>query len=500
MHLSYHIPQGVSEKTHHGHPALSTKQGGLILLDSVMLEIWRSANGKALNEMLASSPAPDTSTIPLRAALACLAEADLLEREQEYPSSSYDEIKTGPLVSVVLVSYNSQPWLKICLPSLSKQNYTPYEIILVDNGSTDDSVQWVSKNFPAVKLVTLEKTRPLSKAINCGVTEAKGEFYLLLNPDLKLSPDAIANMVSSINGDQNIAAVAPKLKLMWAPAFLNGLGNFVGSISWGTDIGLGHLDLGQFENWTEVPSACFAATLISASVWNAVGPVDEGFPLYYEDSEWCYRARQQGYTIRAAPDAVIYHAFGSRTSLEKGGSLTPEKLQYVSYGRLRFAVKLLSRSYLIRFLSMYFLEDSLNTIYSIMRGRWKNIRAYFRAWTGFLNNLSLLRNERKHLQEQRKKTDRDLFTLQKKIPMPLIRYGFPLLTWDLVLQTYLPLFVGSQGHILPEFEEDFIQAAKNQTIPVPALLNRLTKIYKVDGIKGLLFRIGRLIQWKLIHP
>jgi GT2 family glycosyltransferase len=500
MLLSYRIPPGVSEKNFHDHPALTTKQGGLILLDNIMLDIWHLADGRDLDDILASSPLAETSTFSVSAALACLAEAGLLVRHQENHVTSNHETVTGPLVSIILVSYNSQSWLEVCLPTIIAQNYTPYEIILVDNGSTDDSIQWVAENFPSIKLKTLNKTQSLSKAINLGVNAAKGEFYLLLNPDLKLDPDAIANLVSIIQGDPICAAVAPKLKLMITPAFLNGLGNFVGSISWGTDSALGHLDLGQFDDWNEIPSACFAATLVSASAWKEVGTIDEGFPLYYEDSEWCYRARLLGYTVRAAPGAVIYHAFGSRTSSDEGINLTPEKLQYVAYGRLRFATKILSPSYFLRFLSMYLLEDSINIIYSLFRGRWKTFQAYFLAWTNYIKKLPELWNERKVIQSKRKCPDINLFSLQKNIPMSLIQGGYPLLTWDIVRQIYLPILIGSGHRTIPEFDTNSIQDDHTQAVLNSNLLKRMIEIYRIEGIKGLLFRIGRFFHWKLIHP
>ncbi len=89
-----------------------------------------------------------------------------------------------------------------------------------------------------------------------------GSTILLLNPDVQVEPDAVAHLVHKAASNPRCAAVAAKLRMLWTPAFLNGLGNQVGAISWGTDIGLGHLDLGQFAGWDEIPSACFAAALI----------------------------------------------------------------------------------------------------------------------------------------------------------------------------------------------------------------------------------------------
>ena len=130
------------------------------------------------------------------------------------------------------------------------------------------------RDYPDIKILRLEQTQPLSQALNTGVNEASGDCYLLLKPGCYMEPSAVASkMVVVASAHPDSAAVAAKLKLQWAPAFMNGLGNYVGPVSWGTDIGLGHLDLGQFDDWHEVPSACFATALISRSGLYDVGPI-----------------------------------------------------------------------------------------------------------------------------------------------------------------------------------------------------------------------------------
>src|SRR6185369_7147742 len=108
-------------------------------------------------------------------------------------------------------------------------------------------------------------------ALNEGVAAAAARFFLLLNADVQLHPDAVRLMVETAGGDPRIAAVAPKLRLWRTPGFLNGIGNRVQTMDWGTDNGIGQLDLGQFDHWTDVPSGCFVALLVSAAVVRDVG-------------------------------------------------------------------------------------------------------------------------------------------------------------------------------------------------------------------------------------
>jgi len=310
--VCYKIPEGVYEIETKHHPVLSTIQGGGVALDRHMLTLWRSAGGKDLNELIKDSMKQGITEAEVRAGLLCLAQAGLLSRQDEKDVELKSNRVEGELVSIIIVSYNSQKWLQACISSILSQTYSPFEVIIVDNASTDGSADWISDRYPHVELVRLKNSYSLAGAINRGVAEATGKFFLLLNPDVELEPNVIALMVNAMQDDPSCAAVSAKLKFLWAPAFLNGLGNFVGGFSWGTDIALGHLDLGQFDDVREVPSACFAGTLLSAGVWETVGALDDGFFLYYEDSEWCYRARLFGYRVEMVTQGVIYHAFGGR--------------------------------------------------------------------------------------------------------------------------------------------------------------------------------------------
>jgi len=260
MGVIYHHPYKVIYSTVNSHPVLSTAQGGLIYTDRKVIDIWNAA-ANDLSSLGEGTPASDHGKkLITRAVLACLVEAGLLERQgDEQDSSPAITVPTGALVSVIIVCHNSLDWLKICLPSLKAQKYSPIETIIVDNESQEKTLEWLQDNHPDVKLYRLDRPGSLASAINFGITKASGDFFLLLNPDTQLEPDSISELLGEALKDPQCAAVAAKLKFLWAPSFLNGLGNYVGGISWGTDSALGHLDLGQFDRWKDLPSACFAA-------------------------------------------------------------------------------------------------------------------------------------------------------------------------------------------------------------------------------------------------
>ena len=188
-----------------------------------------------------------------------MAEAGLLERSGVKSIPQTTNSLQGDLVSVIIVSYNSRRWLKDCLSSIANQSYGPIETIIVDNASQDGSAEWIQDHAHDAILIALKQTVPLAKALNIGIQQAAGRYLVLLNPDVDLDREAVYQLIRVTQENPSCAAVAAKLQLLWAPSFLNGLGNQVGAFSWGTDIGLGHLDLGQFDHWKEDPFSLFCS-------------------------------------------------------------------------------------------------------------------------------------------------------------------------------------------------------------------------------------------------
>ncbi len=473
-------------------PVLITPQGGKVVVDEKLASLWLNANGRTLNDILKDEVFTKQPHQHLKAALACLVEAGFLDRTgyQFHSASSSDDGKVKKLLgrdspltidhspviahygvdvetsqfdttiehpnpihsplSVVIVAYNSRQWLEKCIQSLNAQTFQPSEIIVVDNDSDDDGVSIIQSSFPFVKIVSLRDRVSLSAAINRGAHEARGDYFLLLNPDVELEYDAIAQMISVAQSAKDIAAVAPKLRLLWSPSFLNGIGNRVGAFSWGIDNALGHLDLGQFDDWVEIPAACFAAVLIPRQALQEVGMLDEEYPLYYEDSDWCYRARLLGWRILAAPKAVVYHAFGSHTPDSHKARMTPDKYSQVTYGRYRFVRKIIGeRRY--RFFGGYLIEDSLSLFFFLIRGDFSYLLAYGRAVRQLIADYKTISQLRRQIQATRKVNDHNLFAPQRNMPMPFIWRGMPELTWDIIQRTYLPLMLSGKTKPIPEF-------------------------------------------------
>lgn len=437
--MTYQPAAGVTEVALVGRPGWRTPQGGHIAGDAALMRIWHDPDA-----------AGDTPVA--RAALACLAEAGLLTRTPDHPSIARPPAPVaGPRVSVVLVVYDSEAWIDECLQSLLEQTYTNIEIVVVDNGSTHDPTPQVRRWCPDAPVVRQSRGASFASALNAGARAATGDALFMLNPDVALEPDAVAQLVAALDTSPQVAAVAAKLRFHWARGFLNGLGNRVQAWSWGSDNAIGHLDLGQFDARRDVPSACFGAALLSRRAWEAVGPVDAGFPMYYEDVAWSYRARRLGWTIVSAPDAIVYHAFGSRLANPDEPGLTPRKLAHAAYGRLRFASTVLDGATRRRYLRAYLREDLGNYRIVSRQGDTASAAAYRQAWRRAAGDVLEWRRMSRRLTRDASVPSETLMSADAAWPDGLIWNGVPELTEPIVTHTYLPLLLAGATRLVPEF-------------------------------------------------
>lgn len=431
-----------------GRPGWQTPQGGRVVTDADLMALWREADGQPLDRLIWQRPDPDLT----RTALACLAEAGLLIREGLAPLIAPPPAPAqSARVSVILVTYQSQTWINECLASLRAQTHANLEVVVVDNGSPDNPQAMVTAAHPEARYLGLPPGGSFAGALNAGAAVASGDYLFFLNPDVALEAGAVGWLVNAAEAHPAWGAVAAKLKFYWAPAFLNGLGNRIEDSSWGTDNAIGHLDLGQFDAVSTVPSACFAAALIRRSAWHAVGPVDEGFPMYYEDVEWCYRARRLGYPVGLESRAVVYHAFGSRLATGDEPGLTPRKLAHVVYGRLRCVLRTFDGPERRAFLSGYLREDAGNYRQLRRQGDAASAAAYRTAWGRTLRRAWRMWRDGAALSTRARTPIASLLAADAGWPAGLTWNGVPDLSMSVTRDVYLPLLRDGRTRPVPEW-------------------------------------------------
>jgi len=213
----------------------------------------------------------------------------------------------NPLVSVIIVNYNGKHHLEKCLESLMKVDYEKYEVILVDNNSTDNSVEFVKNVYPSVIIIKLDKNYGFAEPNNIGAKIAKGDFLLFLNNDTKVNPNFIQEMVGVINQDPKIA-ICQSL-LLKPNGEVESSGDFIDTI------GRAYMSKEKVTEVKEILGARGACMMVRKNIFWELGGFDKNFFASFEDIDLSWRAWIWGYKIVLVPNSIVYHTGGQTVQL-----------------------------------------------------------------------------------------------------------------------------------------------------------------------------------------
>jgi len=327
-----------------------------------------------------------------------------LTRELKQPSMS------RPLVSIVIVNRNGKQYLDKCINSILSQTYKDYEIILVDNASTDGSAEYIKTKYPNVHVIENKVNLMFCKANNLGAKIAKGKYLFFLNNDAYLKPDALEKLVLSCE-NLNLIAATPKI------------------VRWdGTEENAG-LSCDIFCNPLLIPpNKCDdkyfyiegCAFFIRRDIFLKM-LFDEDFLMYKEDVDLCWRLRLCGFKLGRVPDAVVYHKGGgtSRMGIEDGGLgyLINPLTRYLSErNTLQTILKNYGLLNLIWIIQLYFILIIIESLFLLLIMREKIVPyLYISAILWNLRNLNKILKKRVVIQKIRKVRDKEIMKrMQKK--------------------------------------------------------------------------------------
>jgi len=300
--------------------------------------------------------------------------------------------KNNSLVSIIVVNWNREGLLKDCLCSLSRQSYSNYEIILVDNGSSDESVSVVKENFPAVRIVELPENRGFTGGNAAGLDVANGEFIALVNNDARAERDWLERLLQPMLADPRVGICASKLVIDGTEA-IDSAGNGLSTGGVGISRGLG-MDRKHFSIPQMIFGACGAAALYRRSMLEEIGFLDDEFFLYDEDVDLSFRAQLAGWKCRYVPDAVAHHK----------GNATSERLSwlhvYYHTRNLEFVwMKNMPAELMIRFLHHKMIQELAAFGYICLRhGGWS---PFLRAKRDAVRMVPSMLKKRREVQRHR---------------------------------------------------------------------------------------------------
>ena len=206
------------------------------------------------------------------------------------------------LVSVIIVNFNGRKLLEDCLKSLMNIDYKNYEVIIVDNNSTDDSIEFVKRTYPSVIIIKLDKNYGFAEPNNIGAKNAKGDFLLFLNNDTIVEPNFVTELVKTFGKDSSVA-ICQSL-LLKPNGDVDSSGDFINTL------GLPYKQITKQSKETEILSARGASMMVRKDYFNDLGGFDEKIFASFEDVDLGWRAWIWGYKVVLAPNSIVYHLGG----------------------------------------------------------------------------------------------------------------------------------------------------------------------------------------------
>ena len=322
----------------------------------------------------------------------------------------------GRLASIILLSYNSMDDLAECIPSLEKQTYANYEIIIVDNASTDDTSEFVRTNYPNIRFVDAGSNLGYPAGNNLGFQNADGEYIVILNPDTVAEPDWLEELITPFEENPEIGLTTSKILIYGKKDIINTCGNSIHYT--GLDFCRGLYEQSSSPSYAkpeEVGAISGCSFAIRREVFEELGGFDPDFFLYLEDVDLSWRARLMGHRIQFVPDSVVYHKFQL--------SIAPWKEFYLERNRYLVLLKNCSLRMLVLMIPAFVVTEIVTWGHAVLNGR-QYVQNKLKAYWWVVTNPGKILNKRREVQSNRKIADREIIRLlDRKIPFNQVIEG-----------------------------------------------------------------------------
>ena len=299
---------------------------------------------------------------------------------------SNDAGNQNPSVAIVILNWNGQQFLEKFLPALLASTYTNARFIVVDNASTDNSIEFVEAYFPQVEIIENEANEGFAKGYNTALQQVFSDYYVLLNSDVEVTPGWIEPIIELMESNASIGACQPKI-LSYADKHLfeyaGASGGWIDRL--GYPFARGRIfenieeDKGQYNQAQPCFWASGAAMFVRADMYHVLGGLDEYFFAHQEEVDFCWRLQLAGYKVYVQPAAVVYHV---------GGGTLPQGSTQKSYLNFRNNLIMLAKNLpsgvALWKLPLRLLLDSLAACKELAAGNAKGAKAILKAACHFI--------------------------------------------------------------------------------------------------------------------
>jgi hypothetical protein len=301
--------------------------------------------------------------------------------------------------AVVILNWNGKNFLEQFLPALTRfTNFPDTEIIIADNFSTDDSIDFLHQNYPSLKIIKLDKNYGFTGGYNRALKKVDAKYYVLLNSDIEVTKNWLIPLVEVMDGDDKIAAIQPKIKAYYQKnhfEYAGASGGFIDKLGYpfcrGRILDTLEKDTGQYNDVREIFWATGACMMIRAELFHHFGGFDDDFFAHMEEIDLCWRLKNSGYKILVQPQSEVFHVGGGTLPI------SPFKL-YLNYRNNLFLLyKNLPKGKLFPTIFKRMVLDGLSAFIYLLKLSFRNFTAVFKAHLHFYQSLKKLRLKRKEL-------------------------------------------------------------------------------------------------------
>jgi GT2 family glycosyltransferase len=322
---------------------------------------------------------------------------------QARPTRTYPELKptASPFLSIIIPTLNGMRWLPTLMASLAKQTFGDFEVIVVDDGSRDQTVNWLEENYPAARVIVNRSNQGFVLSCNTGADVARGKVIVFLNNDTEPVAEWAAQLTLAVCSHPEAAIFASKLLLFDQRDKIHSAGDSMGLDGIPRNRGVWQEDRGQYDQQASVFGGCGGAVAYRRELWSALGGFDESFWMYLEDADFAFRAQLLGCEAVFVPGARVYH----HLSATGGGELAS---YFVGRNTIWLIAKNMPRTLLWRNLPKILGAQFMIALDALRNWRGAAARARLRGQVAGLIGLPVVLRKRATIQPRRIADDFDL--------------------------------------------------------------------------------------------
>jgi len=309
-----------------------------------------------------------------------------------------------PLVSILVVSHNSEKDLEACLQSVYSQDYRNFEILVVDNNSDDGSVKLVRTKYPEVNVTALEENIGFGGACNLGVTLAQGDLIAFLNPDTRVHKRWLKEIVRNILASPMLGACGSQV-LFWDGERIQSLGGvYSRETGYALDLGFGARS-SRIDSRSSRPvfHVCGASIVVRKSIFKLVQGFDEDYFMYFDDVDLSWRIRMRGFQVDIVPTSIVYHKIDPRRAY-----LATYRF-WIERNSLRALLKNYELRNVIIYLPTVLALRGTALVFLLMTAKLHHAYVMIKALADVILNFRNIWKKRQEVQQKRMLKDKDLF-------------------------------------------------------------------------------------------